>query len=430
MTRLTLTALVSVLMVPGVARATAGTAFSETSSTAALANAVSARPGNAGTMLQNPAGLADIAEPELILCGHVDRLDQSFARTGETAQDLGRWFGGFGMAVAAPLPGPWWLKRVRVGLALDLPAEHILEVSVPVRADQPVSPLYGSRPDRVSTLGTLAIDLARWLKIGAGVGITPSLDTPTEVTYVAGRDKSVDKSVVVRLDRSLSLAVSPFVGIRVQPVKTFGLGLVYRDASFSHATGSQQTIAGSILANDPIDFNAFWDPTELVAGAAWGPFSNVTFSTDVTWHRWSEFKTGFDSDPSPAFHDTVSVRSGIEWQARRWLFLRGGWAFEPSPIPEQTGNSNYIGSDTMVLALGGGVDLRPLVHVPLAIDLHVRTRIGTTQTSHKDPSQLPDASADLPGQQIDNLGYPSFSSQSNAYQAGLTFRFFLSKERP
>ena len=423
-------ALAALLVIPRLAHATAGTAFSETSSTAALANAVSARPGNAGTMLQNPAGLADLSEPELVLCGHVDRLDQSFARTGETAQDLGRWFGGFGIAVATPLPGPWWLRRVRVGLALDLPAEHLLEVSVPVRADQPTSPLYGSRPDRVSTLGTLAIDLASWLKVGAGVALTPSLDTPTQVTYVSGRAQSVDQSVVVRLDRSLSLGVSPFVGVRVQPTKTLGLALVYRDAAVSHATGSQQTVAGAILANDPIDFNAFWDPAELTAGAAWGPLSNVTFSTDVTWHRWSQFKTGFDSDPAPAFNDTVSIRSGVEWQTRKWLALRGGWAFEPSPIPEQTGNSNYIGANTVVLALGGGVDLRPLAHVPLAIDLHFRTRIGATQTAHKDPSQLPDASADLPGQQVDNLGYPGFSSQANAYQLGLTFRFFLAKERP
>ncbi|MGH7330790.1 MAG: hypothetical protein ACREJX_20770, partial [Polyangiaceae bacterium] len=198
------------------ARADAGMAFSESSRAAALGDAVSARPGDATTMLENPAGLADLREPVVVLGGHADHLSQWYARAGEPREEIGRGFGGFSFAAATPLPT--FLHRFRVGLALDVPAAYILRVDVPVRYDTPQSPLYDGRPDRMSGLGAIAFEATKWLNFGAGVAITPSLDTPTDVQYVAGRDKSVDKSVEVRLDRSLDMSVAPFIGVRAQPL--------------------------------------------------------------------------------------------------------------------------------------------------------------------------------------------------------------------
>ena len=409
------------------ARADAGMAFSESSRAAALGDAVSARPGDATTMLENPAGLADLKEPVVVLGGHADHLSQWYARTGESHQDMSRTFGGFSFAAATPLPGPSFLKRFRVGLALDVPAAYILRVDVPVRYDTPQSPLYDGRPDRMSGLGAIAFEATKWLNFGAGVAITPSLDTPTDVRYVAGRDKSVDKSVIVRLDRSLDMSVAPFIGVRAQPLTDLGVALSYRTAQFSRAQGSQRTTAGGIVADDPIDFYEFWDPAMLTFGATLGRDYGWSLSTDLVWNRWSDFKTGFDRDPSPGFHDTVTLKSGVEYRRNFWA-VRGGFAFDPSPIPEQTGDSNYIGADAMTYALGGGLDFRRLLHVPFSLDAHARARLGAKQTAHKDIGELSDADADAPGKQIGNLGYPGFSSRSTIVQAGLTLTIFVGKE--
>jgi hypothetical protein len=385
------------------------------------------RPGNAGSVFLNPAGIADANEPQLVLSGSFVTLGESFTRTGEPKTDLGRTFGAFGLAVATPLPGV--LHSLHAAFALDLPAAHLLKVEVPVRGDQPTSVLYGARPDRISALLALAYSFGP-IEFGAGLAITPGLDTPTEVQYVAGRDPSVDKSVVVRLDRSLTLAATPILGVRAQPAKWLGIGLVYRGAASSVATGSQRTVAGGIVADDPIDFYQFWSPAELAFGAAWTPARPITLSTDLTFHEWSQFRSGFDAIPSPAFHDTLSLRAGISWLATRYLTLRGGAAFEPSPIPEQIANTNYLGANTTVLSLGAGLDLRPIAHLPMSIDAHVRARLSATQTAHKDPSRLDDANTDLPGRQIDNLGYPGTSSSAHSLQLGLAITFYLSKERP
>jgi len=415
---------------PAVAHAAGGTAFSETSRAAAMANAVSAAPGDAGTILLNPAGLADVTEPTVLLGGHVDHLAQWFQRSGEARDDRGRWFGGTTLAGATPLPGPAWLRRVRVGFAMDLPAAHALRVAVPVRLDEPSSPIYDARPERLSLLGAIAVQLFDRVRLGAGVALTPSLATPTEVTYVAGRDTTVDRSVVVRLDRSLELDAAPFVGLRAQPLAALGLGVTYRAAAVSHASGAQRTVAGGILADDPVDFLQFWDPSELCFGAAVGPTRHFLVTADVTFHQWSRFRSGFDQPLAQPFRDTLSVRSGMQWEPRPWLALRGGWAFEPSPIPEQVGETNYLGASTVVMSLGGGIDLRELVHAPLVVDAHVRSRFGALQSATKQASALPDRSADLPGQQIDNLGYPGFQSRSSSLEAGITLTLFVGKEHP
>jgi hypothetical protein len=418
-------ALALVFVAPARARAAAGTAFGETSRVASLAGAVSARPGDAGSMLANPAGLTDVTEPVVLLGAHVDYLSSWFAREGEPRQDLDRTFGGFSFAAATPLPGPPWLRRFHLGVALDLPAQDALRVSVAERLDQPTLPIYDGRPDRTSVLGAVGVRLLDRLQLGAGVSLTPSLTTPTSVTFVAGRDPSVQRDVVVRIDSDLELGVAPFVGLRAEPTDALGLAVAYRAANVSRATGSQRTVAGGILADDPIDYVAFWDPAELTAGAAVGPLGNLSLSADLTWHRWSDFQSGFDTAVDPPFRDTVSVRAGVEWQAKKWLVLRGGAAFEPSPVPEQYGVSNYLGEDAMVLALGGGVDLRALTGAPLRLDGHVRARLGATESASKRAGSLPDADPNTPGQQIDNLGYPGFSSSASLYQAGITLTLFV-----
>jgi long-chain fatty acid transport protein len=380
-------------------------------------------------MLLNPAGLADLTEPVVVLSAQFDHLSQSFARTSEPTTDLGRSFGAFGFAAATPLPGPRWLRRVRVGLALDLPAQYVLQVDIPQRGDQPVSPIYDARPNRVSALTAVAIDIADELKIGGGVSLTPSLTTPTTVTFVPGRTTSVQNDVTISLDRNMPLAAAPFLGVRAQPLSFLGLAFVFRGSAVSHAGGAQTTTAGPIVADSPVDYLIFWDPAQIVAGAAVGPFKGWSLSVDATYSFWSAFRSGFDQPVLPAFNNTMSVAGGVEWTSAPWLTLRAGGGYEPTPIPPQTGDTNYLGADAAVLALGAGLDLRKLVHAPMLLDFHVRGRLGVEQSVTKNGPSLTDADPNTPGRQINNLGYPGFQSSSSLYQAGLTLTLFVGKEK-
>ena len=261
--------------------------------------------------------------------------------------------------------------------------------------------------------------------------MAPTLATPTEVSYDAGRAEGVEKDVVVRLDRDLEMDVSPFAGVRAQPLPQLGIGLAARAASVSRAGGTQRTVAGGIIADDPIDYYQFWEPAQVVLGGCGGPLGGVTLSADVGYARWSEFRSGMNREVDAPFDDTLNVRAGVSVAPLRWLTARGGWALEPSPITEQIGDENSLGADTHVVALGAGADLREIWRrVPVRIDAFGRLRLSGEQRARKDPAQLTDASESLPGQQIDNLGYPGFSSTTRFWQAGLSVTLFVGREAP
>jgi len=425
-TRIVLAA--SIALAPGVARAAAGAAFAEPSSVAALGDAVTARPGNAGTLALNPAGLADLKEASVLFGGHADYVSQWMQRSGDPAvQDRSRAFGGVYLAAATPLPGPAWAHRIGVGFALDMPAQYLLHLDIPVRSDQPISPTYDARPDRLGGAFALGVKVLPRVEVGAGFAFTPSLAEPALITYQAGRAPNVNGDVEVRIDTTLDTSVSPYLGVRAQPLDWLGVSLVWRDAQISRATGTQTTSAAGITAAGPFNFYQMWDPSTVVVGTAFSFSKRVSLSIDVAWQNWSQFHDGFDQPlPAPiAFHDTVNVSSGLEIDFPNGLALRGGVSIEPSPIPAQTGDTNYLGGDALVAALGAGLDFRRIAHVPLAIDAHVRLRGESAQSATKDPSSLPDTDMTLPGTQIDNMGFPGFRSQAWLVQGGLTVTLFI-----
>lgn len=419
----------AVLLAPLAARADAGAAYAETSRVASMADAVSARPGDAGTIVINPAGLADLEEGQVVFGGHGDFVSQWYQRTGDpTATDRSRGFGGIAFAAATPLPGPSWLRRFGVGVALDAPAQYLLHINVPVRVDQPSSPFYDGRPDKIAAAFALGYRPIHGLDLGVGFAIAPTLSLPTLVQYQAGRAPSVNDNVEVRIDSSLDLAVVPFLGVRAQPADWLGLSLVWRESQVSRATGTQTTQAGGILAPDKIAFFQMWEPATVVVGTAFTPSRDVSFSLDVTWRKWSDFRTGFDEELKAPyrFNDTLSVASGVELKIPQtgWA-IRGGAGVEPSPIPSQTGVTNYLGADTFIASVGAGYDFRPFRKLPVVIDAHVRARIGATQSVTKDVSAMPDADPTLPGTQINDMGFPGFRSQATMIQGGLTATFFV-----
>jgi hypothetical protein len=416
------------LLAPAFAHAAAGAAFAETSRSAALADAVTARPGDAGTLVTNPAGLADLKEAQIVVGAHGDFVSQWIQRTGDPASvDRSRAFGGGSFAAATPLPGPSWLRRFGFGVALDVPAQYLLHIHVPTRSDEPTSPTYDGRPDKISAAFALGYKVIPGIELGIGFAISPTLTLPTLVQYHAGRAPNVNDDVEVRIDSSLDLAVVPFLGLRAQPFDSLGLSLVYRDAQISRATGTQTTAAGGILAPDSIAFFQMWEPSTVVIGAAFTPSKRISLSLDVTWRKWSDFRTGFDQTLAPpyAFNDTLSIASGIEAKIAKGLFLRGGLGFEPTPIPAQTGPTNYLGANALIGALGVGLDFRELKDLPFVVDAHFRTRVEATESATKNGAAMPDADPTTAGTQIDNMGFPGFKSQALLFQGGITATFFL-----
>lgn len=340
---------------------------------------------------------------------------------------MDRTIAGFGFAIASPLPGPNWLRAIRLGASVHVPAGHALEISAPERDDIPSSPIYGSRAQHASAVAGIAVDLFSYVLLGASVVMTPELVAPNHVTYVPGRGESPDENVVFDLERELKVMTSLMAGMRIEPWPFLSVGAVYRQALTVHAYGANNVSAGTVEVTDALDFYDFWTPEEVALGIA-GMGEVWSVSADAVWSNWSDFRTIHNSAAVPAFQDTWTARLGGEWLPKDWLSLRLGYGYEPSPVPPQQSVSNFVDAHRHVIAIGTGLDLRRLFGFSMKIDVHLRTHILATQYAEKEIGLLHDGDEDAEGTQVDNLGFPEYSASGSFWQGGLTLTFFLGDE--
>ena len=412
------------------AEAQAGSPLAEPSADASLAGATTARPGDTAAIARNPGAVAHVDRPVITFSGHAGEATAWMVRPGEGGEDLGRGIVGFGAGLVARMPGPEWLRRARLGLAAHLPAEYVLRLSAPPREDEPTALAYGYRAGRVAVAGSLGVELPWGIGIGAGVSVTPSLTTATFVSYDATRGDTPDENVVVDVRNELVTEASAMAGVRWAPLDDFALGLAWRQEQAVDAEGPNDVRAGALVVDAVIDFHEVFAPMEVAFGV-WGrPVPALALSADAVFARWSTFRTIHDRPAEPELDDVVSVRAGLEWWVAPFFAVRGGWGFEPTPVPEQRATSNFVDTDRHVLAMGMGFDLEELGWARLRVDLHARFHLHARATHTKDPALLEDAHPDIDGLQIDNQGYPGYDAGGTFGQIGATVTVPLAAEAP
>ncbi len=407
----------ALLLAPAHAAADHGALFGESARAVSLADSVVARPGDTSAIYFNPAGVADVDRPTLTLFGHVGNHRYRFARLGEVGDPIDSEVTGYGASIVAPLPGPPWLRRVRIGGSVHLPGQTIIGVDAPVRRDAPVPYWYGNRTERTGATFALSVLLPWTIRLGVAVSVTPTLFAPTSVGFDASRGETVDEGVTIEQQRDLTLQPAFIAGLRVQPIDELGIGLVWRQGGATRANGTFDIRAGAIRVLDEYHFSSLIAPMELALGVALTPIPELSISLDGTWARWSEARTIHDEVPEPGLSDVVDVRAGVEWIAHRAFRARLGYAFLPTPLPEQTGRHNLLDAHRHEVAFGLGLDLEPLTGFAMRADLALRFHAMHEQEARKDPAAFSGT--------LDNLGYPGFRSRGSFEQVSLSLTFGL-----
>ncbi len=199
-----------------------------------------------------------------------------------------------------------------------------------------------------------------------------------------------------------------------------------------HVTFDDQDLLLSSLLEEPMevelrDMTSFYDPPQLALGIKLG-YSGLVLAGDLTWVRWSSFtetvapysettieslagtsvtiQSGYEY-PDPDFRDTWTLRVGGVFSYKPWpaarhlgnteLFLRAGYAFVPSPVPDQTGLTNYMDSDRTVLAGGLGIQagrIKGFSRGPVRLDIGGQYHVLETRTVQKDPGLVADQDGD------------------------------------
>jgi long-chain fatty acid transport protein len=269
--------------------------------------------------------------------------------------------------------------------------------------------MYDNRPQRLYLAANLAIQIVPHLYVGGGLTF---MSRTAGQLFLKGSVAVSDpdaSSLVSKIDVDLQAVRYPQAGILWEPTPWLSVGASYRH-SFVLNLDQQFRIDGNIgnPGLPPVVMNGYlavhsisadlFQPWQLTAGGALRLKRTLLITFDVTYARWSEFPVpaanltlGLDigvyndqvhlppprSYPSSNFHDIVIPRAGVEW--RVWelskvaIDLRGGYSYEPTPVPEQIGESNFADSDKHTFSVGAGLELSRITSIlpkPIAIDVH------------------------------------------------------------
>jgi long-chain fatty acid transport protein len=359
---------IAVIASSGIAHAGGLEVGEQNAVSAATGGAGVARDGDPGAAWHDPAALADgggwrvgfslaLARPALEARAmdaswHTDsdgswqtppHLDLSFARDRWAAGiALGVPFGG-GVTWPATWPG----------------ADEAVQTQLQV---------FRAAPFAAWSFG--AIRVAAGFHVDAGrLQITRGLDfidtTGSVRLDLAGRGYGVDASAFWRAREDL------------------GIGLAYRGRSTLHLDGNANFTAPDAFSDKTPDQTArttMTMPDQLVAGARWQR-DQLAVLGDVEWTHWSvnrDTTIDFANPSTPAavqandWHDTFSVRAGVEWRAgeivARANSVQGG--------ASSAGRST--GARDIVVRVGGYVDPTPVPAEHLNPTSPDGTRLGLT----------------------------------------------------
>lgn len=279
------------------------------------------------------------------------------------------------------IPAPW--VRLGVSTGFHMPDQWIARIALEP-ASRPRFFLWDNRPHRVAFDVAASLRLGTILALGGGA------------TFLAdGAGNGIDFRVGLRsgqviaesaLDVELPMRAAPVLGLLVTPRDDVRFGLRYSgelSLDLRLDVLAQVNVPGTPIGGDTlisvrgIDL---YTPEQAAAGVSVGPWAGWTISTELAWSRWSALeqvasdvalavKIGISPSllqlrtPSPGFSDTLSPRIGVErtlaLAPHAALALRGGYRYEPTPVPEQTGLTSLMDANRHVIGLGAGLRLEP-----------------------------------------------------------------------
>lgn len=281
-----------------------------------------------------------------------------------------------------------------------------------------------------------SIGLGGSLSLRAGVGAP---------TFVANAGALQD--LLIDTDAKVNVSVAPNLGVTYDPSSRWHFsGTVHApekvelgvDFTFLLATGLQQGSSFTLLYD--------YMPWQFGAGAAYDVIKNdddtVTLAATGMYGKWSDYLDRHGDAPIAAYgwYDTLTPTGGVRYvhhDTRAFLDAQ----YKPTPVPLQTGRTNYVDNDR--LGAGAGFDYAfSLLHTAMRVGVQAQAYwlIPRHQTKLPTPDEpdgldhypalvmdeVPD-DAEVAGQplagsqglQTNNPGWPGFGSQGAVVGGGI-----------
>ncbi len=317
-------------------------------------------------------------------------------------------------------------RIISVGLGIYDPTSYVIRVRS-VNPQRPNYIMYENKANRLSVLAGVSFRPLDVLSFGVGAEVIGGLT----VRITLDPTNTVEPLLV---DSPLPTVASPIIGVMFRPLPFISLAAVYRhNIDVPIELPTEIMLFGNQVARVKSKFQDFYRPKELSLGAAYFYKKILTASAEVVWHRYSEYvppvpqivevepeslkdvalaSLNLPENVDPGFHDIWEFRLGVEGWPLHYLGLRVGYVLRPTPVPEQTGSSNYLDSTVHKICFGTSARFKDpfgILEKPVSIDTFFRVDIMTERTYTK--------TSMMNGQQI------TFSGRLYTVGLDLTYRF-------
>ncbi|NMB75532.1 MAG: hypothetical protein GYA21_10440 [Myxococcales bacterium] len=282
-----------------------------------------------------------------------------------------------------------------------------------------------------------------WLSFGAGVLMANSTRAITEI-FIPDAGNQEDARTLSKV--SVNTRLVPHLGLIVER-PTFRLAATAHFPLQNEVDGQGELQfwnydypEGQTALYQPFSFVHGFLPWRVSLGGRYliGPPEGVSgwVSASVLWSQWSAYQDRMGEQPLERWSDTFAptLGGGLRMGSHE-ISLQAGYA--PSPVPDQTGRTNYVDNERIHLGAGyqwrldfGKSRMALAAHLYAAHLLH-RSVEKNPSASHPVFDEFPD-SVDIAtnqfigesaGFQSNNPGYPGFTSDGWIFSAGISLRY-------
>ncbi|MFW5739433.1 MAG: hypothetical protein ACOC1F_03605, partial [Myxococcota bacterium] len=289
----------------------------------------------------------------------------------------------------------------------------------------------------------MAIGLRPMNGVSVGLGLTMTTEGEAD-NEIFVPDASDQGAMHINTNVRVCTRLRPYGGVSFEPFDSLRLTGTLHMPSHNDVTGQNdlqlwnfEYPAGQRSFTQSYTYRTQSSPLRASFGAAYDTTDDrdqgLAAGATVTYVRWSEYVNRHLQEPLDPWLDTLCGAMGASW---RGDVHRAGvdFTYEPSPVPDQVGRTNYVDNDRLGGALMYGLQWR-LDAVRLQAGVHVQLHRLLPRSVRKSPrathpilDEFPNAVdgrtgepiAASAGLQTNNPGYPGFSSEGWIAGAGLS----------
>ena len=305
--------------------------------------------------------------------------------------------------------------------------------------------LLGDRVTASSFAFALGSQLNDWISFGAGIDIAVVTESNMAVYMPDAGDQ---RNVLLDQDIRTNSKFKFYLGAALRPSPRFTIVATLHLGTSNDTKGVNQVRVRNDTSQYPVGLNYIPqvyvltqgnEPARLGLGASLNSRRQVEgrpaweVGLVAVGERWSQYRDRHGESPPDSWHNTVSLVAGgnFAWRQRRLSFDLG---YVPSPVPRQTGRTNYVDNSRVTSSASIEAPVR-LLGRDVEAGFYLFGAVLIPRTADKDPNRVVDEFPDsatntlthLPdpraaGLQTNNPGYPGFESYGYMLGLGICLR--------